>query len=647
MTAWPSWTSKVPWRARPALIVALDVLIIAISLWVALLLRFEFSLPEGTRRALPINLALLIGSRVLVGMQVRLHRWSFRFSGLADGARIAMAGLFGTGLFALCVYLLNIDTALGYERLPRSVVVMELLLTTAAMASMRFSPRLALMVHGDFRRSRSKGVVRTLIVGASSAGEMLLRDLQRTKHDMQVVGFADDDPAKRGYVVGGRRVLGSIANLPELVERFQIQNVLIAIPRLSASRVREILSYCSTHKLQFKILPFSYHYLDSRPAAAVLQDVQAEDLLERDEVDFDQTGSIIGITDRVPLVTGAAGSIGSEVCAQLLALGVRRLVMLDIDESGLFLLRHRFLRRYPDATIVAEVADIRDSARIGMLFARHRPYDIFHAAARKHVPLMEAAPCEAVKVNVDGLRVVVQAAERVGAERLVFMSTDKAVRPTSVMGATKRLGERYLHRIAGRYKTRISVVRFGNVLGSAGSVVPLFRSQIEAGGPVTVTHPDVCRFFMTISEAVGLVLRAAYGDYGRLCVLDMGEPIRILDLARHMITIAGRVPDLDVPITFTGLRPGEKLYEELLCDQEREVGRIDRKVRVVEGPDIADDLEADVEALLAAAAAEDEVAVLAGLRRLIPTYRAELISVSTPGQPSLPTDDTIAALPVM
>lgn len=646
VSTWPNWTVKVPWRARPALILVIDAAITALSLWLALLLRFDLTLPASTRHALLANLGLLVACRLLVNVQFRLHRWSFRFSGLTDGARIGMAGLFGTGVFTLAVYLLHIDAtaSFGYERLPRSVVVLEMLLTTVAMALLRFSPRLAVLLHGDLRRARRKGTARTLIVGAGSAGEMLLRDLQRSTDDLYVVGFVDDNPAKRGHVVSGRQVLGAVADLPLLASRYKVEKVLIAIPRLRAARVREILSHCSNLQLRFQILPFSYRYLDQRPAAAMLQDLQPEDLLERDEVELEHHDTTAQITDRLQLVTGAAGSIGSEVCAQLLALGSRRLVMLDIDESGLYLLRDRLMRHYPDAMVVAEVADIRDQARIEMLFARHRPHDVFHAAARKHVPLMEAAPCEAVKVNVGGLRVVTRAAERIGAARLVFMSTDKAVRPSSVMGATKRLGERYLQHVAERSRTRLSVVRFGNVLGSAGSVVPVFRSQIEAGGPVTVTHPEMRRFFMTISEAVSLVLRAAYGDYGRLCVLEMGEPIRILDLARHMITIAGQVADVDVPIVYSGLRPGEKLYEELLCDGEREVMRVDRKVRVVEGPPVPADLGDRLEVLLAAAAAEDEAGVLEALRTLVPTYR-----FSTAGL--LPAVDALdgdsAQIPVM
>ncbi len=618
----PDWLPRLNARNRAIVILSIDGVITALGLWLALMLRFEFDLPADTRASLIFNLLALVLCRVLVNASFRLHRWSFRFSGLTDGARVAMAGLFGTGLFALGLYLLHFDLPNhGFERPPRSVIVLELLLTTTLMASLRFSPRLALMYRTDLQRARRTDAVRTLVVGAGAMGESLLRDLHHSEHDLQVVGLVDDDPHKLGQIVGGKTVLGDTAALPSLVERMAIEKILIAIPAMPASRLRELLSYCSTQQLKFKILPSSYRYVDEEPVSSLLQDLQPEDLLEREEVALTHGDTATLVAQRLQLVTGAAGSIGSEVCTQLLALGSQRLVMLDIDENGLYLMRRRLEREYPEAMVIAEVADVRDQARIESLFRRYRPHDVFHAAARKHVPLMERAPGEAIKTNVFGTVTVARAAQQIGADRMVFMSTDKAVRPTSVMGASKRLGELWLQRQDGQPgSTRFCIVRFGNVLGSAGSVVPLFRAQIEAGGPVTVTHPDIRRFFMTISEAVGLVLRAAYADRGRLCVLDMGEQIRILDLARHMITISGQVPDVDIRIEISGLRPGEKLYEELICDGEREVARFDRKIRVVEGPPVPANLTKGLETLRQAVEAQDDDAMCVILRRLVPGY---------------------------
>ncbi|MEM8960349.1 MAG: nucleoside-diphosphate sugar epimerase/dehydratase [Acidobacteriota bacterium] len=626
-------------RTRAAIILGFDGLIAAAGLWLALLLRFEGQVPPEATASYPYYALALMASRVVVNLFFRLHRWSFRFSGLTDGARVAAAGLFGTGLFTLAIFLIHPELPpLELDRLPRSVLVLELLLTTAVMAVVRFSPRLALMHYTESRRARRPGAVRTVILGAGAAGELLLRDLQRSaEHDYHILGFVDDDIGKHRHIVGGKPILGAVSDLPQLPGKYGVSKVLIASPGLSASRLREILDLCSQLKLQFKVLPLTYSYLHDQPASSMLQDLGPEHLLDREEVELADDCVTQGVRERCLLVSGAAGSIGSEVCAQLLAAGGRSLVMVDIDENGLYMLSRRFEREFPDARVCVEVGDIRDAGRMEAIFSHHRPRDIFHAAARKHVPLMEIAPAEAVKTNVGGTLYLADIAERHEVERFVFMSTDKAVRPTNVMGATKRLAELLLQQIGGAAKTRFCVVRFGNVLGSAGSVVPLFRTQIDAGGPVTVTHQDVRRYFMTISEAVGLVLRAAYGDYGRLCVLEMGEPIRILDLARLMITMSGQIPEVDIPIQITGLRPGEKLDEELLDDGETVVQRIDRKIRVVAGPVGEEDLRRAVEELMVLAATEDDTAIRAELERLVPGYRplragaVPLVAVSSAG----------------
>ena len=592
-----------------------DAAIAAGSFWAGMLLRFDGRIPFDYRIALPGIAALLALCRVVSNLLFRLHRWSFRFSSLADAARVALAGAFGTGVFLAALFMLQIGGT------PRSVVALELLLSTALMGALRFSPRLAGLYASDFARSRRKETVRSLIVGAGSAGEMLLRDLQRSPgHDFQIVGFVDDDASKHGMIVGGRRVLGRIDDLARIAASVRAEQVLIAIPRLEGKRIREILTRCAELKLRFKILPFSFAFFQDRPAAAAMQDLSAEDLLMRDPVTFADGGTPIPLQGRSALVTGAAGSIGSEICAQLLRAGLHRLVMVDMNENDLYLLGRRFQRLHPEARVALEVADIRDAARLRALFSRHAPHDVFHAAAHKHVPLMETAPGEAVKNNVLGTWNVAEAADDAGAERFLYVSTDKAVRPTSVMGTSKRVGEMIVRSFARRSSgTRFCAVRFGNVLGSAGSVVPLFREQIEAGGPVTVTHEDVKRFFMTIPEAVSLVLRAAYGDYGELCVLDMGEQIRIADLARQMITMSGLVPDVDVPIEFTGLRPGEKLYEELSTGEEHMARTRHPKILIGKiGSRPLAEVESGLALLKASADSPDLPAVRAALRGLVP-----------------------------
>ncbi len=623
-------------RRRAVLIAVFDTLITMLSLVTAVLLRFNPGDAARFSGDLPLAL-LLVACRLGVNVLLRLHRWSFRLSGLTDGARVVMAGIAGTALFVLSLHFVEpgLATDLG-----RAVLVLELLLSTSMMAAIRFGPRLGLVYWKDLLRGRRPEAIPTAIVGAGAAGEMLLRGLRSGEHDYRIVGFIDDDQLKHGTVVGGKTVLGGVSDLPQLVKRLKIRQILIAIPRLPAEKVREILELSTDLKLRFQILPYSFREIHEQSASSLLQDLTPKDLLYREEVSFKHGREVSFLGGGHQLVAGAAGSIGSEVCTQLLEAGARRLVMVDCDENELYLLKRRLERRNPDCVVVAEVADVRDAARLEVLFSRYRPVDVFHAAARKQVPLMEGAPCEAVKTNVFGTLNLARAAADFGAERFVYMSTDKAVRPVNVMGATKRLGELLMRSINETTRTRFSVVRFGNVLDSAGSVVPLFREQIEAGGPVTVTHPDARRYFMTISEAVGMVLRAAYGDYGQLCVLEMGEQIRIAHLARMMITMSGRVPDVDVKIAYVGLRPGEKLDEELLGEDERVVRRIDSKIRVVEGPAPGLDLLAEIEPLRLAAASEDHGETLRLLRRLVPDYRP-LLTVGSSDAPRLAESTTI------
>jgi FlaA1/EpsC-like NDP-sugar epimerase len=600
---------------RHVLILALDVAIAAASLWGALLLRFDGRILAEYADRIAEYLALLITVRTLSNVVLKLHRWSFRFSGLADGTRIGVAGLLGTGLFLVGAFLMQVRMP------PRSVVVMELLLTTCAMTVLRFSPRLAWMYRADRRRVRKNGTLRTLIVGAGVAGDMLRRDLvQSDEHNYRVIGFVDDDRSKWGAIIGGIPVLGGIEGLPRFVKQHEIGTILIAIPRLAGSRIREILALCADLKVRFKILPVSFVYLRDRTSTSMLQDLSPEDLLPREQVTFSNSGASALLTGRTALVTGAAGSIGSEICLQLAHGGIGRLAMVDIDENGLYLLARKLEREAPLVPVNLEVADIRDRERMVRLLATIRPSDVFHAAAHKHVPLMEIAPGEAVKNNVVATRNLALAAHDNGVERFVYISTDKAVRPTSVMGASKRVGEMIVRSLAARSTTRFTAVRFGNVLGSAGSVVPLFREQIVAGGPVTVTHPDVRRYFMTIREAVGLVLKVGYGDYGALCVLDMGEQIKIVDLARHMITMAGLLPDEDIPITFIGLRPGEKLFEEVLTEDEERTVRVSEKILGVTSPRPPGDLDLRVDELATAADAGDVARVVSLLRVVVPSY---------------------------
>jgi FlaA1/EpsC-like NDP-sugar epimerase len=630
--ALPRWHA-LQWFAggkRLVSILALDALLISASLYIAYLLRFEGQIWPEYRRIFTRFLPLFLVIRLSLHLAFGLHRWSFRLSGVYEALRVVAATLLGTLCFSAVIYFLQTPGP------PRSVLAMEFFLTASLIGAFRFSPRLAQTWLMAQTRSRSGQRVRTLIVGAGSAGDLLLRDLLRSdEHSYDILGFVDDDPRKHGQWIGGRPVLGPIDRLPELARSREVQQLLFAIPRLPAARLREILAACSSLKLGYKMLPVSFAYLNDHVRPAMLHDLSPDHLLPRHEVRFDDAELDGLIRGRRILVTGAAGSIGSEACRQIAAHSPASLVLADIDENNLYFLFRHLRQLHPELPIEAQVVDIRDAARIEQLGRRHRPQDVIHAAAHKHVPLMEYAPEEAVKNNVVGCLNVVSMAEAVGVERFVLVSTDKAVRPASVMGASKRIAELIVQQRAARGSTRFTTVRFGNVLGSAGSVVPLFKEQIGRGGPVTVTHPDCRRYLMTIPEAVGLLLLAGLGGYGELVILEMGEPIRILDLARMMIALAGRVAETDVPIVFTGLRPGEKLDEQLMTEEEQARSREVRpKVRAVQSEPPPADLAERIARLEALAAAGDREGVIEALRDTVPGYTPSRAATPTAVTPS-------------
>jgi FlaA1/EpsC-like NDP-sugar epimerase/UDP-N-acetylmuramyl pentapeptide phosphotransferase/UDP-N-acetylglucosamine-1-phosphate transferase len=604
---------------RFAVISTVDAALILCSIYLAFLVRFDGRIPSDFQEKLQTSIFLLIPLRLVLNLAFGLHRWSFRMSGIHEAVRLLLAVMSGSASFVAIFYF--------FQRLgpPRSVIVLEFFLTAAALAAFRFTPRLAAGWYLDQRRARRQGKAATLIVGAGSAGDLLFRDLLRSdEHGYQIVGFVDDDPRKIGTYLGGKPVLGEIERMPEFVNKHGISQVLIAIPRLQAERIRTILQLCSTSKVQFKIIPVSFSYLHDRITASMLHDLSPEDLLPRDATAFDPAEVQGLVSGRRLLVTGAAGSIGGEIARQVSAFGPESLVLVDINENDLYFLYRSLSEKHPGLKVFAEVADIRDEPRLMTIGRRYRPQHIFHAAAHKHVPLMEDAPEEAVKNNIFGTRNAARMAMTCRAERFVLISTDKAVRPSSVMGVTKRVAELVVRDLAREGRTRFTAVRFGNVLGSAGSVVPLFKQQIARGGPVTVTHPDCRRYFMTVSEAAGLVILAGLGDYGELCVLDMGEPIRILDLANHMVTMAGLVPGRDVRIEITGLRRGEKLAEEILTEEEEESRAVRNKILVAKSPPPPTDLKERLAELEQYAHSADRERILSALSALVPTFRPGL-----------------------
>lgn len=551
----------------------IDISLVTFSFFASYQLRFEGKLPEEEWQNFFKLLPFLLTARVFAIFISQIHRWSFRYAGFHDALRLAVGTLLGTLIF------LSLVVFAQQPHPPRSVVALEFFITSVLFGGYRFFPRFLNYALIEFERSKGKNIRRTLIIGAGSAGELLLRDLRRSgEHSYKVVGFIDDDTRKVGKILSGHKVIGTIAELSEIARKHKVTDILIAIPKLESKKVKEILDKCKDLKLRYKVLPVSFAYLQDKVSASMLQDLQPEDLLPRESVPFEEKEVRNLVEGRVALVTGGAGSIGSEISRQLAKYGSKKIILVDINENELYFLYRDLKEKYPDIDIFPEVADIRDREKMFYLGEKYKPQDVLHAAAHKHVPLMEIAPEEAVKNNIFGTENVADMALNCGAEKFVFISTDKAVNPTSVMGVTKRIGEFIVREKAKLGKTHFCAVRFGNVLGSAGSVVPLFKRQIAKGGPVTVTHPEIKRYFMTIEEAVGLVLLAGLGKYGELCVLDMGEQIKIVDLARHMITMSGLIPEQDIKIIFTGLRPGEKLHEDLMTEQEEKTQAVRAKI---------------------------------------------------------------------
>jgi FlaA1/EpsC-like NDP-sugar epimerase len=600
---------------RGILVLFLDALATALALQAALFLRFNGEVPDYLAQSIPKFLVLLVGARLVAVIAGRLHRWSFRMSGIAEAVRLFIVVATGTILFVSALHLSS------GENVPRTVIALEFFIALTVMAAFRFAPRLAGGWYAEQVRARKVGLQRTVIVGAGCAGDLLLRDLTRDPdHLYKVVGFVDDNAAKIGTWIGGRPVLGGIKDLPAIVGKLNVTMVMLAIPRLPAERIREILTMCAALKATFKIIPASFSYLNDRITAAMLHDLSPEDLLPREEIAFDREEICRLVEGRRIMVTGGAGSIGGEIATQVTKNGARTVVLIDINENGLYLLARRLRETCPGVEIVTEVADIRDAARMRRLGEIHRPQFVFHAAAHKHVPLMEEAPEEAVKNNIFGTLNVATMADACGAEQLVFISTDKAVKPSSVMGASKRIAELVVRNLARRSRTKMTAVRFGNVLGSNGSVVPIFKEQIERGGPVTVTHPDCTRYFMTIPEAVGLVLLSGLGGYGELCILDMGKPIRIADMASNLITMAGYIPGEEIEIVYTGLRPGEKLHEELLTEDEERTQTVRNRICVATSPPPPHDLQERLGELARLASIGDRSGILTAIKKVVPSY---------------------------
>ena len=474
---------------------------------------------------------------------------------------------------AIAIFLFVASSMLIFQGTGSQVPISVYFLSAMFSAGVTMYSRLVYRMYRNVKLGKKGGqkARRTLLIGAGDAASTLLHEqFKKPSPDMNIICCVDDAPEKQGRYIMGIQIMGTTEDIPEIVEQCEIESILLAIPTMDEENKRRVLSICNKTKCNIKILPDIVKMItDGQDLASRIRDVKVEDLLGREEVQLSVRIAEFLRGKRV-MVTGGGGSIGSELCRQIASCEPKELLLVDIYENSAYAIQQELRRKYGDKLdLQVQIASVRDSKKMDALFERYRPEIVFHAAAHKHVPLMEDSPEEAVKNNVFGTFNVASSANRYGAERFVLISTDKAVNPTNVMGATKRVCEMIVQAMAQRSKTRFAAVRFGNVLGSNGSVIPLFKEQIACGGPVTVTHPDIVRYFMTISEAVSLVLEAgSMATGGEIFVLDMGKPMRILDLAENLIKLSGFIPYKDIQIVFTGLRPGEKLFEELLMDEE-------------------------------------------------------------------------------
>lgn len=549
---------------RRIFMLILDICCIIMASGVAILIRFDFNIikvnPEFLNHIwayLPINIV----STLIIFYLFRLYHSLWIFAGVTELENIISSCVIASILQMFGLIILKLH-------MPRSYYILYGMFLVAFTTSTRFAYRaLRLYLRRRVIHDCGKNV---MLIGAGQAASVILREIMASEHlNKTVKCIIDDAPEKQGMFIHGIKVVGNRYAIPEAVKKFEISEINIAMPSVSRRVIREIIEICKNTDCELKILPGMYQFMNGDVSVSKLRKVDVEDLLGRDPIKVDLQSIMGYVNNKVVLVTGGGGSIGSELCRQLAANNPRQLIILDIYENNAYEIQQELLRKYPYLNLVVLIASVRNTRRINDIFNKYRPDIVYHAAAHKHVPLMEVSPNEAVKNNVFGTLKTVRAADKYGTSKFVLISTDKAVNPTNIMGATKRICEMIVQTYNNRSQTDFVAVRFGNVLGSNGSVIPLFKKQIASGGPVTVTHPDIIRYFMTIPEAVSLVLQAgAYAKGGEIFILDMGEPVKILDLAKNLIRLSGYIPNEDIIIEFTGLRPGEKLYEELLMKEE-------------------------------------------------------------------------------
>ena len=608
---------------RVIFLALVDLVVIQFSAFMALLARFDFSYTL-LRESMFLDALLRYAPwftvlTVLIFIPFKLYSSLWEFASVDELLHILLAAM-AVAVLQFAAIVLNL------VNLPLSFPMLNAMFLAVLTVLFRFSYRMARSIAR--RRSRRGVQARTMLIGAGSAGMQTLREFETSENSKNhVVCIIDDDPQKTGRYLNNVKIVGTRRDIAKAAQDYRVEEIVFAIPAAPTQQRKQILKLCQETGCKLKILPGISQLANGEVKVQKIRDVDVLDLLGRDSVQVDLSQIAEYLSGKTVLVTGGGGSIGSELCRQIAGHRPKRLVIFDIYENNAYDIQQELRRTHPGLELITLIGSVRDTERVNMLFETYRPEIVFHAAAHKHVPLMEDSPNEAIKNNVFGTYHVARAADRYGTKTFVLISTDKAVNPTNVMGASKRICEMIVQTMSNRSATKFVAVRFGNVLGSNGSVIPLFKRQIAEGGPVTVTHPDIIRYFMTIPEAVQLVLQAgAYANRGEIFVLDMGEPVRIDDLARNLIRLSGFTPDEDIEIRYTGLRPGEKLFEEMLMDEEGLRETANKLIHIGQPIRISEEHFLEQLAQLETACEQNSPQIRALIARIVPTYHRAAVT---------------------
>jgi len=602
-----------------------DILLISFSVWLAFLLRFEGKIPSEQIMHLKNLIFLALVFSLPIFYFFKLYSFTWVYVSTEELISLSKATLLSF-LLSSVIFLIFRDLP-QFSVFPRSTLFISYFLIFFFSGGIRFSKRIYLQIFQKGLKKEEKA--KTLIVGAGDAGEQILRSIQASsKNPYLPVGFVDDNPIKQGVPIHGIKVLGKINDISRLIKENEIEEMIIALPSAGSRIIKKAVESGRKAGLKkIKIIPPITEFINGEVSIGKIKDVDIEDLLGREPISLDTKSIANFIREKIILVTGAAGSIGSELARQVAKFKPALLLILDQDETGIFNIANELEDKFPRLKLSSLIADICDEEKINQIFKQFQPNIVFHAAAYKHVPLMELHPDEAVKNNIFGTKIVADTALKYNIEKFIFISTDKAVNPTSIMGATKRVGEMICQSLNQKNTTKFISVRFGNVIDSRGSVIPIFREQIKQRGPVEVTHPEMKRYFMTISEACLLVMQAgAMGQGGEVFVLDMGEPVKILDLAKEMIQLSGFEPDKDIPIVFSGIRPGEKFFEEILSAEEGTIATQHEKIFIAKLSQIDENkLNQGLEKLKETAYNLDKEGIKNILKELLPSYKPKTL----------------------